>query len=68
VYRLPYPVWRARDLPFGRGILSLPQRGEHALEMYAYDAPTDAPPVERFAGHAGELFDRGMLAFSLTYE
>jgi hypothetical protein len=47
---LPYPVWRARDLPFGSGVLSLPQRGEHALEMYAYNrASVDA--VERFEGH-----------------
>jgi hypothetical protein len=52
-YRLPYPVWRARDLPFGRGLLSLPQRSESALEMYEYDAPGDSP-VERFEGHAGE--------------
>ena len=44
-----YPVWRARDLPFGHGVLSLPQRGETALEMYAADKPT--APVERFEGH-----------------
>ncbi|PCH41343.1 hypothetical protein WOLCODRAFT_100364 [Wolfiporia cocos MD-104 SS10] len=44
-----YPVWRARDLPFGRGLLSLPQRGETALEMYSYDHPR--APVEIFAGH-----------------
>ncbi|KAJ7500604.1 hypothetical protein B0H11DRAFT_784912 [Mycena galericulata] len=29
------PVWRARHLPFGRGLLSLPQRGETGLGMYA---------------------------------
>ena len=44
-----YPVWRARDLPFGRGILSLPQRGETALEMWA--AGNDMVPVEIFEGH-----------------
>lgn len=44
-----YPVWRARDLPFGRGILSLPQRGETALEMWA--AGNDLVPVEIFEGH-----------------
>lgn len=44
-----YPVWRARDLPFGRGVLSLPQRSENALEMWSYD---DAlTPVESFEGH-----------------
>ncbi|TFY69478.1 hypothetical protein EVJ58_g381 [Rhodofomes roseus] len=45
-----YPVWRARDLPFGRGLLSLPQRSETALEMYAYDDPHI--PVDVFQGHA----------------
>ncbi|EAU93642.2 vacuolar membrane protein [Coprinopsis cinerea okayama7 len=45
-----YPVWRARNLPFGQGILSLPQRGETRLEMYARtDHPT---PVEIFEGHS----------------
>ncbi|TBU54508.1 hypothetical protein BD310DRAFT_935749 [Dichomitus squalens] len=44
-----YPVWRARDLPFGQGVLSLPQRGETALEMYAHEEPT--VPIEKFEGH-----------------
>lgn len=44
-----HPVWRARDLPFGRGILSLPQRGDALLEMWGYD-DTKAP-VETFEGH-----------------
>lgn len=45
-----YPVWRARDLPFGHGVLSLPQRGETTLEMYGH---TDShQPVETFEGHA----------------
>ena len=44
-----YPVWRARDLPFGRGILSLPQRGETALEMWV--TGNDMVPVEIFEGH-----------------
>lgn len=43
------PVWRARDLPFGRGVLSLPQRGETALGMWSYDHPS--APVETFEGH-----------------
>ncbi|KAF7294510.1 WD-REPEATS-REGION domain-containing protein [Mycena kentingensis (nom. inval.)] len=33
--RTAHPVWRARHLPFGRGVLSLPQRGDTALGMYA---------------------------------
>ncbi|CCM03390.1 uncharacterized protein FIBRA_05520 [Fibroporia radiculosa] len=45
-----YPVWRARDLPFGQGLLSLPQRGQTALEMYSHDNPLI--PVEIFEGHA----------------
>jgi WD repeat-containing protein 59 len=41
-----YPVWRARHLPFGRGLLSLPQRGSTELEMWKNEVV-----VERFAGH-----------------
>ncbi|KAJ7739030.1 hypothetical protein DFH07DRAFT_983862 [Mycena maculata] len=33
--RTANPVWRARHLPFGRGLLSLPQRGGTGLGMYA---------------------------------
>lgn len=43
-----YPVWRARDLPFGNGVLSLPQRGELILEMFH---GADEEPVEVFDGH-----------------
>ncbi|KAI0300131.1 hypothetical protein B0F90DRAFT_1725223 [Multifurca ochricompacta] len=48
-----YPVWRARDLPFGNGLLSLPQRGGDALEMWAHDSerPHASVPVEAFEGH-----------------
>ncbi|KAG8715111.1 hypothetical protein FRC08_010985 [Ceratobasidium sp. 394] len=42
----PYPVWRARHLPFGDGVLALPQRGALALEMFAFDATSErAPPL-----------------------
>jgi WD repeat-containing protein 59 len=49
-----YPVWRARDLPFGNGLLSLPQRGGDALEMWAHSAemPHVSAPIEVFEGHA----------------
>ncbi|KAI9464767.1 hypothetical protein F5148DRAFT_1276407 [Russula earlei] len=49
-----YPVWRARDLPFGKGLLSLPQRGGDALEMWAHstEAPHASVQVEAFEGHA----------------
>ncbi|GMK56439.1 hypothetical protein CspeluHIS016_0302790 [Cutaneotrichosporon spelunceum] len=45
-----YPVWRARHLPFGEGILALPQRGETALEMFGIGGDT---PLERFEGSTG---------------
>jgi hypothetical protein len=41
-----YPVWRARNLPFGQGVVSLPQRGDKGLEMYSASGL-----VERFEGH-----------------
>ncbi|TCD66873.1 hypothetical protein EIP91_000771 [Steccherinum ochraceum] len=44
-----YPVWRARNLPFGQGVLSLPQRGETALEMFTPENQNE--PIERFEGH-----------------
>lgn len=44
-----YPVWRARDLPFGRGVLSLPQRGETSLGMWAED--NTSTPAVLFEGH-----------------
>lgn len=45
-----YPVWRARNLPFGEGILSLPQRSETTLEMYAKKETQTL--VETFEGHS----------------
>ncbi|KAF8885596.1 hypothetical protein BD779DRAFT_1532626, partial [Infundibulicybe gibba] len=42
IIRTTYPVWRARNLPFGR-------RGETALEMYARGQ--SQAPVETFEGH-----------------
>ena len=50
-----YPVWRARDLPFGKGVLSLPQRSETTLEMFAHGGEAMGfgpnPPVKLFEGH-----------------
>ena len=43
-----YPVWRARNLPFGHGVLSLPQRGTDTLDMFS---ATSSEPVETFEGH-----------------
>ncbi|KAG1770755.1 hypothetical protein EDD22DRAFT_865833 [Suillus occidentalis] len=47
-----YPVWRARNLPFGHGLLSLPQRGDTTLEMYTLEGSEVGTPVEVFEGHA----------------
>jgi len=49
IIQTTYPVWRARNLPFGRGVLSLAQRGVTTLEMYAQSKPQE--PVEIFEGH-----------------
>ncbi|KAJ7831185.1 hypothetical protein B0H14DRAFT_2365267 [Mycena olivaceomarginata] len=51
--RTAHPVWRARHLPFGRGVLSLPQRGGTGLGMYAFDYAGwgGDEPVEVFEGH-----------------
>lgn len=43
------PVWRARHLPFGNGVMTLPQRGDTSLCMWAKDKPDE--PVHRFEGH-----------------
>lgn len=40
------PVWRARYLPFGHGVLSLAQRGDSTLEMYTFDQENG--PVAEF--------------------
>ena len=42
------PVWRARHLPFGDGVLALPQRGPSALQMWGRDG---REPLETFAGY-----------------
>ncbi|GAA6014736.1 hypothetical protein JCM11491_001958 [Sporobolomyces phaffii] len=48
------PVWRARWLPFGSGVLTLPQRSDHALSIWGeQQLRTDglaAEPVARFEG------------------
>ena len=49
-FNTSYPVWRARDLPFGRGVLGLPQRGENVLDMWSYDRPE--APVYVLGGHS----------------
>lgn len=43
------PVWRARNTPFGNGVLTMPQRTENTLYLYNRDTPTK--PVHAFEGH-----------------
>lgn len=50
MFNTSYPVWRARDLPFGRGVLSLPQRGENVLDLWSYDHPEE--PAYVLEGHS----------------
>ncbi|KAL4400427.1 TORC1 signaling positive regulator [Malassezia pachydermatis] len=44
----PQPVWRARYLPFGQGIMSVAQRGDAAPCIYRSGEST---PWHRFQGH-----------------
>ncbi len=46
-----YPVWRARTLPFGRGVLAQPHRGHYKLDMYRFDDP--GKPAHTFEGLTG---------------
>lgn len=46
----PTPVWRARHLPFGHGVMTLPQRGDTSLSMWSKSEPEK--PVHRFEGHS----------------
>lgn len=43
------PVWRARHLPFGQGVMSLPQRGDTSLSMWSKSEVDE--PVHKFKGH-----------------
>lgn len=43
------PIWRARHLPFGHGVMTLPQRGDTSLSMWNKDVVSE--PVHRFEGH-----------------
>ena len=52
------PVWRARFLPFGAGMLTLPQRSDHALSMWGRAQVERGPiaePIARFEGARGEV-------------
>ncbi|GAA93933.1 uncharacterized protein L969DRAFT_92162 [Mixia osmundae IAM 14324] len=49
IIKTSYPIWRARHLPFGDGIVTLPQRSEHALDIWGRHAP--GQPVLKLSGH-----------------
>ncbi|RDW72618.1 Mtc5p [Aspergillus mulundensis] len=61
VIKTPFPVWRARNTPFGWGVLAMPQRGNSDLHLYSRRAPESAesdghlPPVHSFPGHKGQV-------------
>ncbi|KAI8066503.1 hypothetical protein BC940DRAFT_334092 [Gongronella butleri] len=47
------PVWRARNTPFGHGILTMPQRSESTLQLY--NRATPDKPVHLFEGHTNTV-------------
>ncbi|KAJ6015244.1 hypothetical protein N7540_009835 [Penicillium herquei] len=59
--RTPFPVWRARNTPFGWGVTAMPQRGNSDLHLYSRrvgegDNPEDnLPLVHSFPGHKGQI-------------
>ncbi|KAF9884762.1 hypothetical protein FE257_001252 [Aspergillus nanangensis] len=61
VIRAPFPVWRARNTPFGWGVLAMPQRGNSDLHLYSRRAGEGAKPAEdlplvhSFPGHKGQV-------------
>ncbi|KAF2404279.1 hypothetical protein EJ06DRAFT_195094 [Trichodelitschia bisporula] len=61
VIRTPFPVWRARHTPFGRGLLAMPQRGDFNLHLYdqhlreGEELSSAIQPVHSFKGHSGQV-------------
>ncbi|KAJ5889446.1 hypothetical protein N7504_010256 [Penicillium tannophilum] len=59
--RTPFPVWRARNTPFGWGVTAMPQRGNSDLHLYSRRAgegsspDDDLPLVHSFPGHKGQV-------------
>jgi len=59
--RTPFPVWRARNTPFGWGVLAMPQRGNSDLHLYSRragdgsDPDGDLPLAHSFSGHKGQV-------------
>jgi hypothetical protein len=58
VIHTPFPVWRARHTPFGRGVLAMPQRGNGDLHLYSQfptEGDEDGVQVHSFSGHKGQV-------------
>lgn len=61
IIKAPFPVWRARNTPFGWGVLAMPQRGNSDLHLYSRRAgegsnPNESLPlVHSFPGHKGQV-------------
>jgi WD repeat-containing protein 59 len=61
VIETPFPVWRARNTPFGCGILAMPQRGDNDLHLYGQSiedkdkSGETLPLVHSFPGHKGQV-------------
>ncbi|KAI2956314.1 hypothetical protein CBS147322_2778 [Aspergillus niger] len=61
VIKTPFPVWRARNTPFGWGVLAMPQRGNSDLHLYSRRAGEgstsndELPLVHSFLGHKGQV-------------
>ncbi|KAL2795963.1 hypothetical protein BJX66DRAFT_153600 [Aspergillus keveii] len=61
VIKTPFPVWRARNTPFGWGVLAMPQRGNSDLHLYSRravegtDPEGHLPPVHSFPRHKGQV-------------
>ncbi|EER36771.1 WD40 domain-containing protein [Histoplasma capsulatum H143] len=58
IIHTPFPVWRARNTPFGWGVLAMPQRGNSDLHLYGRKRSNDGgdpPRVHSFPGHRGQV-------------
>ncbi|RPB01839.1 hypothetical protein L873DRAFT_1827113 [Choiromyces venosus 120613-1] len=57
VINTSFPVWRARHTPFGRGILTMPQRGDTSLYLWDRRMKADHidTPVAMFEGHTDHV-------------
>ncbi|KAK9552889.1 hypothetical protein V6Z79_006310 [Aspergillus fumigatus] len=78
VITTPFPVWRARNTPFGWGVLAMPQRGNSDLHLYSRrssdgtNLTENLPLVHSFPGHKGQVKEflwraRGGVADGIDY-